>query len=75
IHADAITAGQRVLIVDDLLATGGTAAATAALVDQLGGEIAGFAFLVELSDLGGSAALGGRPYTALLRMDTDGGIA
>ncbi len=74
IHADAITAGQRVLIVDDLLATGGTAAATAALVDQLGGEIAGFAFLVELSDLGGSAALGGRPYTALLRMNSNGGI-
>ena len=74
IHADAITAGQRVLIVDDLLATGGTAAATAALVDQLGGAIAGFAFLVELSDLGGSAALRGRPYTALLRMNSNGGI-
>jgi len=73
VHADAITPGQRVLIVDDLLATGGTAAATAALVDQLGGEIAGFAFLVELSDLGGSAALGGRPYTALLRMKSNGG--
>ncbi len=74
IHADAIARGQRVLIVDDLLATGGTAAAAAALVDQLGGDIAGFAFLVELSDLGGSAALGGRPYTALLRMNTNGGI-
>ncbi|HEY6468185.1 MAG TPA: adenine phosphoribosyltransferase [Candidatus Dormibacteraeota bacterium] len=68
IHADAIARGQRVLIVDDLLATGGTAAAAAALVDQLGGELAGFAFLVALTDLGGSAALGGRPYTALLRM-------
>ncbi len=74
IHADAIALGQRVLIVDDLLATGGTAAAAAALVDQLGGDIAGFAFLVELSDLGGSAALGGRPYTALLRMNANGGI-
>jgi adenine phosphoribosyltransferase len=74
IHADAIARGQRVLIVDDLLATGGTAAAAAALVDQLGGDIAGFAFLVELSDLGGSAALGGRPYTALLRMNANGGI-
>ena len=74
IHADAIARGQRVLIVDDLLATGGTAAAAAALVDQLGGDIAGFAFLVELSDLGGSTALGGRPYTALLRMNTNGGI-
>jgi adenine phosphoribosyltransferase len=69
IHADAIAPGQRVLIVDDLLATGGTAAAAGALVDRLGGDIAGFAFLVELSDLGGSAALGGRPYTALLRMN------
>jgi adenine phosphoribosyltransferase len=74
IHADAIAPGQRVLIVDDLLATGGTAAAAAALVDQLGGDIAGSAFLVELSDLGGAAALGGRPYTALLRMNSNGGI-
>jgi adenine phosphoribosyltransferase len=73
-HADAIQPGQRVLIVDDLLATGGTAGAAAALVDRLGGDIVGFAFLIELSALGGSAALGGRPYTALLRM-TDGGIA
>jgi adenine phosphoribosyltransferase len=68
IHADALAPGQRVLIVDDLLATGGTAAAAAALVDQLGGDIAGCAFLVELTDLGGSAVLGGRPHTALLRM-------
>lgn len=74
IHADAVAPGQRVLIVDDLLATGGTAAAAAALVDQLGGDIAGFAFLVELSDLGGSAALGGRPYTALVRMNSNGGV-
>ena len=74
-HSDAIQPGQRVLIVDDLLATGGTAEAAAALVDRLGGDIVGFAFLIELSDLGGSAALGGRPYTALLPMTTDGGIA
>jgi adenine phosphoribosyltransferase len=74
IHADAVAPGQRVLIVDDLLATGGTAEAAAALIDQLGGDVAGFAFLVELSDLGGSAALGGRPYTALLRMNSKGGI-
>jgi adenine phosphoribosyltransferase len=75
IHEDAVKRGQRVLIVDDLLATGGTAGAAAALVDQLGGDIVGFAFLIELSALGGSAALGGRPYTALLRTNTDGGIA
>ena len=74
-HADAIKPGERVLIVDDLLATGGTAGAAAALVDRLGGDIVGFAFLIELSALGGSAALGGRPYTALLPMKTDGGIA
>jgi adenine phosphoribosyltransferase len=74
-HADSVQPGQRVLIVDDLLATGGTAGAAAALVDQLGGDIVGFSFLIELSALGGSAALGGRPYTALLRMNTDGGIA
>jgi adenine phosphoribosyltransferase len=74
-HADAIQPGQRVLIVDDLLATGGTAGAAAALVVRLGGDIVGFAFLIELSELGGSAALGGRPYTALLRTNADGGIA
>jgi adenine phosphoribosyltransferase len=74
-HSDAIKPGERVLIVDDLLATGGTAGAAAALVDRLGGDIVGFAFLIELSALGGSAALGGRPYTALLRTNTDGGIA
>jgi adenine phosphoribosyltransferase len=67
-HADAVEPGQRVLIVDDLLATGGTAGAAAALVERLGGDIAGFAFLIELSALGGSAVLGGRPYTALLRV-------
>jgi adenine phosphoribosyltransferase len=73
-HSDAIKPGERVLIVDDLLATGGTAGAAGALVDRLGGDIVGFAFLIELSALGGSAALGGRPYTALLRTKTDGGI-
>lgn len=73
-HSDAIAPGQRVLIVDDLLATGGTAGAAGALVDRLGGDIVGFAFLIELSALGGSVALGGRPYTALLRTKTDGGI-
>jgi adenine phosphoribosyltransferase len=73
-HSDAIQPGQRVLIVDDLLATGGTAGAAAALVDRLGGNILGFAFLIELTALGGSAALAGRPYTALLRTKTDGGI-
>jgi adenine phosphoribosyltransferase len=53
--------GERVLIVDDLLATGGTAAATVSLVRQLGGEIAGLDFLVELQGLKGRAKLVGYP--------------
>src|SRR5258705_10872648 len=57
IHKDAIVKGQRVLIVDDLLATGGTAAATAELVPNLGGEIAGLAFVVELDFLKGREKL------------------
>jgi adenine phosphoribosyltransferase len=59
IHRDAIGMGERVLIVDDLLATGGTAAATVDLVRKLGGEIVGVAFLVELLGLNGRARLDG----------------
>ncbi|MBA5869851.1 MAG: adenine phosphoribosyltransferase [Nitrospira sp. CR2.1] len=59
IHRDAVSAGERVLIVDDLLATGGTAAATVDLVRQLGGEIAGLDFLIELKDLKGRDRLTG----------------
>jgi adenine phosphoribosyltransferase len=58
IHRDAITAGQRVLIVDDLLATGGTVMGTIELVRRLGGEIAGLSFMVELTALKGRASLG-----------------
>lgn len=61
IHRDAIGVGERVLIVDDLLATGGTAAATVSLVRQLGGEIAGLDFLVELQGLKGREKLVGYP--------------
>lgn len=61
IHRDAISMGERVLIVDDLLATGGTAAATVSLVRQLGGEIAGLDFLVELKSLKGRDKLAGYP--------------
>src|SRR5438445_3541373 len=57
VHKDAIQKGQRMLIVDDLLATGGTAAATADLVRGLGGEIAGLAFVVELDFLKGREKL------------------
>ncbi len=59
IHRDAIEIGERVLIVDDLLATGGTAGATVNLVRQLGGEIVGLDFLVELRSLNGRERLAG----------------
>lgn len=57
IHKDAIEGGQRVLIVDDVLATGGTAAAVARLVEKLGGHIAGFGFVIELDFLHGREKL------------------
>jgi adenine phosphoribosyltransferase len=57
IHRDAITPGQRVLVVDDLLATGGTVLGTIELVRRLGGEIAGLSFMVELTALGGRSKL------------------
>jgi len=66
IHRDAIHPGERILIVDDVLATGGTAAATAKLVETLGGVVAGLAFLLEIDDLGGRAKLGERTAQALL---------
>lgn len=66
IHRDAIHPGERILIVDDVLATGGTARATARLVETLGGEIAGLGFLIELDDLGGRSRLGERPVGSLL---------
>jgi adenine phosphoribosyltransferase len=67
IHADAITPGARYAIVDDVLATGGTAAATAELVRRLGGIVAGCAFLIELEFLNGRARLDGAAITSLLR--------
>ena len=66
VHRDSILPGQRVLIVDDLLATGGTAAAAAKLVEALGGKVAGFSVLIELAALGGRAALSGYEVQALL---------
>ena len=66
IHRDAIVMGERVLIVDDLLATGGTAAATVKLVRQLGGEIAGLAVLLELKGLKGREKLNGCPVHSLI---------
>lgn len=67
IHRDAIHPGERVLIVDDLLATGGTAAASKHLVEQLGGIIEGFAFLVELNDLKGRDQLKGCDIFSLIQ--------
>ena len=69
IHVDAVKPGQRVLICDDLLATGGTAAAAVKLVEQLGGKIAGAAFAVELSFLNGRAKLPGIDVFSLLAYD------
>lgn len=66
LHEDAVRPGDHVLVVDDVLATGGTAAAAIDLVEQLGGRIAGLAFLIELTDLGGVARLDGRRHTSLL---------
>ncbi|HLY36264.1 MAG TPA: adenine phosphoribosyltransferase [Candidatus Limnocylindria bacterium] len=66
IHRDAINPGQRVLIVDDLLATGGTVIGTIELVRRLGGEIAGLSFMVELSQLHGRDKLGEFTVNALL---------
>jgi len=67
LHTDAIVAGERVLIVDDVLATGGTAAATVELVSMLGGEVVGCAFVIELGFLGGRDRLGAVPFTSLLQ--------
>lgn len=66
IHRDAISMSERVLIVDDLLATGGTAAATVTLVRQLGGEIVGLDFLVELKGLNGRDKLTGYPVHSMI---------
>ncbi len=57
IHDDAIAPGERVLVVDDLLATGGTASASIKLIERLGGEIVGCAFVIDLPELGGRAVL------------------
>lgn len=69
IHADAIVPGQRVLLIDDLLATGGTMRASCELVEKLGGEIAGVAVLIELSGLGGRRKLDKWPVHCVLSYD------
>lgn len=68
-HKDAIGEGSRVLIVDDLLATGGTASAAARMVEESGGMVAGLGFVVELTFLNGRTKLGGRDVFSLLQYD------
>jgi len=66
VHRDAIEAGQRVLIVDDVLATGGTARAAANLVEKLGGKVVGFSFVIELDFLKGRSKIAGYDIQALV---------
>ena len=72
-HKDALAGGSRVLVHDDLIATGGTAAAVCRLVEAAGAEVVGCAFLVELSFLDGRSRLGDRPVHSLVSFDSEGG--
>ncbi|MEX1996590.1 MAG: adenine phosphoribosyltransferase [Nitrosopumilaceae archaeon] len=67
IQSDAVKSGQSVLICDDLLATGGTAKAAASLVEKIGGRVAGFAFIVELTELKGSEVIKNYKYESLVK--------
>lgn len=69
VHTDAVVAGEKVLIVDDVIATGGTAAAAVRLLKAIGAEIAGFSVFIELVFLGGVEKLDGVPINALIRYD------
>jgi adenine phosphoribosyltransferase len=69
VHTDALFEGEKVLLVDDVIATGGTAAAAIRLLRQLGAEVVGFSVFIELVFLGGAAKLDGVPINALLRYD------
>lgn len=71
IHRDAIVPGQKVLVVDDLLATGGTISATVALINKLGGRIVGCAFLIELDALKGRERLTGYDVLSLIHYETE----
>ena len=71
VHSDAIAADDRVLVVDDVLATGGTGAASVNLIDTIGANVAGFSVLLELEMLGGRGRLDGVPVHAVLRYGSD----
>ncbi len=71
IHSDAVVKGQRVVIIDDLIATGGTINATAELVKRLGGDVVGFCFLIELSFLGGRKILKDYDVFSLIQYDSE----
>jgi len=66
VHRDAVGSGANVLMVDDLLATGGTMAAACRLIEKIGGRVAAVAFLVELKDLGGREKMGGYKVTSII---------
>ena len=69
VHRDAVQPGERVAIIDDVLATGGTAAAAAQLIEAIGGEVVGLGFLMELAFLDGAARLAGWEHVTLMRFD------
>ena len=66
IHKDAVAPGERVLVIDDVMATGGTAAATIRLVEKLGAEVIGLGFIIELAFLGGRKRVGGHDVVSLV---------
>ena len=66
IHRDAIHPGERILVIDDVLATGGTAGAVLRLIEGLGGEVAGLGFVIEIGALNGRSRLGSHPVVSLV---------
>ncbi|MCX6088977.1 MAG: phosphoribosyltransferase family protein, partial [Candidatus Atribacteria bacterium] len=68
IHRDAIQTGQKIVVIDDLLATGGTAQAVCKMIEELGGRILGLAFVIELASFHGRKLLPGYPVHSLLQL-------